>query len=104
MFPATRSRAGRRLVMPTLHLPALMAVLLLGCATPDRYLPGPDGSSSNTTVPDADSPSPPAPKDGATPAIDAPASPAPDAALPGDGPCGAPDDPRNCGTCGHDCT
>src|SRR5687767_9130438 len=24
--------------------------------------------------------------------------------VPGDGPCGALDDPHNCGTCGHDCS
>ena len=46
--------------------------------------------------------------------IDAPADgdPGPDASVPdgaadrssADGPCGSPDDPRNCGACGNDCT
>jgi hypothetical protein len=90
----------------------VLAVAASACATPKRYV-GPDAADGATdaesdALPTADRPESdsPAPSVDGRPG-DVPAGPpdaATDQAPPGDGPCGSAGDPRNCGTCGHDCT
>jgi hypothetical protein len=84
---------------------------LLACATPKKGTPPdgppapdeeqPDGMPARTEVAAPSPDTAPAPVDLAGPGN----GPGPDTgAAPPDGPCGTPTDPRNCGTCGHDCT
>jgi hypothetical protein len=86
----------------------LLVACCLACATPNKYVPTDAAPDEATEEGDT---STPAKMDLAVVAtsLDAPA-PSGDTAgadtfpVPPDGPCGTPTDPRNCGTCGHDCS
>src|SRR5262245_21467616 len=86
---------------------AATAIFVSSCSKPLDYVPSPDarpdgadaagmmsadGVAPVTDGPAVDNAQNPAAKDG---------SPADKAT---DGPCGSPDDPKNCGMCHHDCT
>jgi hypothetical protein len=86
----------------------LAMVASVGCATPNKYTPpdadeGIEGSPDGSATPDTAKTAADAPL-----AFDGPggdqASLTDTGPPPPDGPCGTATDPRNCGTCGHDCT
>ncbi|HXU80536.1 MAG TPA: hypothetical protein VN914_04025, partial [Polyangia bacterium] len=95
-----------RIIGPTIALVASV----LACASPDYYTPKDSGAdqvleeSPDTAAPSDKGDSSGSPTDapvlpdgGGTPPSTDTSAPSPD------GPCGTPTDPRNCGTCGHDC-
>ena len=88
------------IVMRTHCVRILATLALLGCAQPDKYVAVPD-SAIGGGEPDASKGSEDSSSlDGRGPA--GTGGSAPDASA--EAGCGSPDDPRNCGTCGHDCT
>ena len=104
----------------TIGIPLLLAASLLACATPDKYVPtdaadavsspdapgmadvlgtSPDAPAGTLDVAGLDQGNGSAPDVGSLDTAIADVS-----SPPPDGPCGTLTDPRNCGTCGHDCT